>query len=42
MRRWQGPLIVSVVYLGLWLALDALASVFRHARRCRCGTPRPG
>ncbi|RBY75529.1 hypothetical protein DQ238_19480 [Geodermatophilus sp. TF02-6] len=29
MRRWRGPLIVSVVYLGLWLGLDAIASVFQ-------------
>jgi diguanylate cyclase (GGDEF)-like protein len=29
MRRWRGPLIVSVVYLALWLGLDAIASVFQ-------------
>jgi hypothetical protein len=29
MRRWQGPLIVSVVYLALWLGLDAIASLFQ-------------
>ena len=34
MRRWRGPLIVSVVYLALWLGLDAIASVFQISRPC--------
>ena len=42
MRRWQGPLIVSVVYLGLWLALDALASVFQARQEVSLWYPPTG
>jgi diguanylate cyclase (GGDEF)-like protein len=42
MRRWRGPLIVSVVYLGLWLALDALASVFQARQEVSLWYPPTG
>ncbi|MGY1763013.1 putative bifunctional diguanylate cyclase/phosphodiesterase [Geodermatophilus sp. SYSU D00779] len=42
MRRWRGPLIVSVVYLGLWLALDVLASVFQARQEVSLWYPPTG
>src|SRR3712207_2421703 len=42
MRRWWGPLIVSVVYLGLWLGLDAIASVFQARQEVSLWYPPTG
>ncbi|MGR6966554.1 putative bifunctional diguanylate cyclase/phosphodiesterase [Geodermatophilus sp. URMC 61] len=42
MRRWRGPLIVSVVYLGLWLGLDAIASVFQARQEVSLWYPPTG
>jgi diguanylate cyclase (GGDEF)-like protein len=42
MRRWRGPLIVSVVYLGLWLGLDAIASVFQARQEVSLWYPPAG
>jgi diguanylate cyclase (GGDEF)-like protein len=42
MRRWRGPLIVSVVYLALWLGLDAIASVFQARQEVSLWYPPTG
>jgi diguanylate cyclase (GGDEF)-like protein len=42
MRRWRGPLIVSVVYLGLWLGLDAIASLFQARQEVSLWYPPTG
>src|ERR687898_2172827 len=42
MRRWRGPLIVSVVFLGLWLGLDAIASVFQARQEVSLWYPPTG
>jgi diguanylate cyclase (GGDEF)-like protein len=42
MRRWQGPLIVSVVYLALWLGLDAIASLFQARQEVSLWYPPTG
>ncbi len=42
MRRWRGPLIVSVVYLGLWLGLDLIASVFQARQEVSLWYPPTG
>src|SRR3712207_4669690 len=42
MRRWRGPLIVSVAYLGLWLGLDAVASVFQARQEVSLWYPPTG
>ncbi|MGR7024435.1 putative bifunctional diguanylate cyclase/phosphodiesterase [Geodermatophilus sp. URMC 62] len=42
MRRWRGPLIVSVVYLGLWLGLDVVASVFQARQEVSLWYPPTG
>jgi diguanylate cyclase (GGDEF)-like protein len=42
MRRWRGPLIVSVVYLALWLGLDAVASVFQARQEVSLWYPPAG
>ncbi|WP_091116194.1 putative bifunctional diguanylate cyclase/phosphodiesterase [Geodermatophilus dictyosporus] len=42
MRRWRGPLVVSVVYLGLWLGLDAIASVFQARQEVSLWYPPTG
>ncbi|MGY1681566.1 putative bifunctional diguanylate cyclase/phosphodiesterase [Geodermatophilus sp. SYSU D01176] len=41
-RRWRGPLIVSVLYLGLWLGLDAIASVFQARQEVSLWYPPTG
>ncbi|PRY40209.1 diguanylate cyclase (GGDEF)-like protein [Geodermatophilus tzadiensis] len=42
MRRWRGPLIVSVAYLGLWLGLDVVASVFQARQEVSLWYPPTG
>ena len=42
MRRWRGPLIVSVVYLALWLGLDAIASLFQARQEVSLWYPPTG
>ena len=41
-RGWRGPLIVSVVYLALWLGLDAIASVFQARQEVSLWYPPTG